>query len=151
MRISDWSSDVCSSDLGARPIFIAADEAAMRTLPDAAGYFAPELNIIQFPAWDCLPYDRSSPSLRSSSERLAALSALQAKPTGPELVVTTLAAVTQLTLTPFRIRQLTARLAPGERIDSDRLALMLAANGSRSEEQNSELQPLMRSAYDIFC
>src|SRR3546814_2428503 len=145
----------------------------MRTRAYAAGYFAPELNSSQLPAWDCLPYDRSSPSLRSSSERLAALPALQAKPTGPELVVTTLAAATQLSLTPFRIRQLTARLAPGERIDRDRLAQMLAANGYvrtdtvaetgefavrgglldlfRSEEHTSELQSLMRSSYAVFC
>jgi transcription-repair coupling factor (superfamily II helicase) len=77
----------------------------------------------------CLPYDRSSPSLRSSSERLAALHALQRKPEGPQLVVTTINAVTQRTLTPFRIRQLVARLVPGERIDRDRLALLLGANG----------------------
>ena len=114
---------------GGRAVFIAPDELAMRALADAATYFAPELQVIQFPAWDCLPYDRSSPSLRSSSERLAALSALQAKPEGPQLLVTTLAAATQRTLTPFRIRQLTARLAPGERIDRDRLATMLMANG----------------------
>jgi transcription-repair coupling factor (superfamily II helicase) len=29
--------------------------------------------MITFPAWDCLPYDRASPSLRATSERLAAL------------------------------------------------------------------------------
>src|SRR3546814_19248102 len=80
--MADLARAAGSASQGARAIFIAADEAAMRTLADAAGYFAPELNIIQFPAWDCLPSYRSSPSLRSSSERLAALSALQAKPTG---------------------------------------------------------------------
>jgi transcription-repair coupling factor (superfamily II helicase) len=37
--------------------------------------------------------------------------------------------VTQRTLTPFRLRALTARLAPGERIDRDALAALLSANG----------------------
>jgi transcription-repair coupling factor (superfamily II helicase) len=112
-----------------RAVFIAPDEAAMRAIVDAAHYFAPELETLSFPAWDCLPYDRSSPSLRASSERLAALHALQRKSDKPQLLVTTVNAATQRTLTPFRIRQLVARLAPGERIDRDKLAVLLNANG----------------------
>jgi transcription-repair coupling factor (superfamily II helicase) len=112
-----------------RAIFIAPDEAAMRAIVDAAHYFAPELETLSFPAWDCLPYDRSSPSLRSTSERLATLHALQQKAEGPQLLVTTVNAATQRTLTPFRIRQLVAKLAPGERIDLDRLTALLSANG----------------------
>jgi len=112
-----------------RAVFIAPDEAAMRAITDAAHYFAPELETLTFPAWDCLPYDRASPSLRASSERLATLHALQRKADKPQLLVTTVNAATQRTLTPFRIRQLVARLAPGERIDRDRLAALLTANG----------------------
>jgi transcription-repair coupling factor (superfamily II helicase) len=112
-----------------RAVFIAPDEAAMRHIADAAHYFAPELETLTFPAWDCLPYDRSSPSLRSSSERLAALNALQRKPDKPQLLVTTVNAATQRTLSPFRIRQLVAKLAPGERIDRDKLGELLQANG----------------------
>jgi transcription-repair coupling factor (superfamily II helicase) len=112
-----------------RAVFIAPDEGAMRAIADAAGYFAPELEVLAFPAWDCLPYDRSSPSLRATSERLATLHALQGKRDSRQLLVTTVNAATQRTLTPFRIRQLVARLAPGERIDIDRLAALLSANG----------------------
>ena len=46
------------------------DEAEMRHIADAAGFFAPELEILAFPAWGCLPYDRSLPSLRATAERL---------------------------------------------------------------------------------
>jgi len=112
-----------------RAVFVAPDEAAMRGIAEAATFFAPEIEVMQFPAWDCLPYDRASPSLRSTSERLAALHALQRKATKPQLLVTTVNAVTQRTLTPFRIRQLVATLAPGERIDRDDLATLLQANG----------------------
>jgi transcription-repair coupling factor (superfamily II helicase) len=112
-----------------RAVFIAPDEAAMRHIVDAAHYFAPELETLSFPAWDCLPYDRSSPSLRATSERLATLHALQTAAGKPQLLVTTVNAATQRTLTPFRIRQLVARLAPGERIDRDALAALLQANG----------------------
>ncbi len=112
-----------------RAVFIAPDEAAMRHVADAAHYFAPELQTLTFPAWDCLPYDRSSPSLRASSERLATLHALQRKSDKPQLLVTTVNAVTQRTLSAFRIRQLAAQLAPGERIDRERLAELLQSNG----------------------
>ena len=40
---------------GARAVFVAPDEAAMRSVADAAAFFAPELEVIEFPAWDCLP------------------------------------------------------------------------------------------------
>src|SRR3954470_13683679 len=112
-----------------RAVFVAPDEAAMRALADAATYFAPELDVLAFPAWDCLPYERSSPSLRPPAERLATLNALQRKAEQPRLIVTTVNAAAQRTLTPFRIRQLVARLAPGERIGLDRLATLLQANG----------------------
>ena len=113
----------------ARAVFIAPDEAAMRALVDSANYFAPELETLAFPAWDCLPYDRASPSLRATSERLATLHALQRRRDKPQLLVTTVNAALQRTLTPFRIRQLVARLAPGERIDIAHLTTLLAANG----------------------
>ncbi len=112
-----------------RAVYIAPDEQAMQAVADTAGWFAPELEIVGIPAWDCLPYDRASPSLRSASQRLAGLHALQAPVKGPQLVVTTVAAITQRTLTPFRVRQLVARLAPGERIAIDKLTALLTANG----------------------
>ncbi|WP_205480553.1 transcription-repair coupling factor [Sphingomonas arenae] len=114
---------------GGRAVFIVPDEAEMRALADTAPTFAPELQVITFPAWDCLPYDRASPSLRVMAERLAALQALQGKRDGPQLFIATANAATQRVLTPFRIRQLTRRLAPGERIDRDQLVTLLSANG----------------------
>ena len=53
---------------GGLTVFVAADDAEMRGLADTVPFFAPEIEVIQFPAWDCLPYDRASPSLRSGSE-----------------------------------------------------------------------------------
>ena len=110
-------------------VFIAADEAGMRAVAGTAAFFAPELDVLTYPAWDCLPYDRASPTLRVMSERLATLHALQGKSEAPRLLVTTVNAATQRTLTPFRIRQLVARLAPGERIGLDKLTGLLQANG----------------------
>lgn len=112
-----------------RAVFVAPDEQLMRAVAETAHYFAPEIEIVEIPAWDCLPYDRASPSLRTASARLAGLHALQGKPKGPQLVLTTINALTQRTLTPFRVRQLVAKLAPKERIAISRLAELLQSNG----------------------
>jgi transcription-repair coupling factor (superfamily II helicase) len=114
---------------GGRAVVITADEAAMRALAETAPIFAPDLEVVTLPAWDCLPYDRASPALRVMAERLAALERLQGKTEKPQLLVTTANAATQRLLTPFRIRQLTRRLAEGERIDRETLITLLAANG----------------------
>jgi transcription-repair coupling factor (superfamily II helicase) len=110
-------------------VFIAPDEAAARALLDAVTWFAPELETLFLPAWDCLPYDRASPTLRIGAERLATLAAL-ARPTDKaRLLVTTVNAATQRLLPPTRIAALTARIAPGERMDRDALAKLLQSNG----------------------
>jgi transcription-repair coupling factor (superfamily II helicase) len=96
-------------------VFIAPDDTALRAIMDSAA-FAPELDVIDFPAWDCLPYDRASPALSISARRLAALQKLQHKRDGtPHLLVTTINAVLQRTLTPFRIRDRPACFRPASR------------------------------------
>jgi transcription-repair coupling factor (superfamily II helicase) len=91
--------------------------------------FAPEIEVLTLPGWDCLPYDRVSPALPVMAERLATLSALQGKQSKPELLVATVSAATQRLLTPFRIRQLTRRIAEGERIEREALVEQLNALG----------------------
>ena len=123
---------------GGRAVVIAADEAAMRALADTAPLFAPEVEVLTFPAWDCLPYDRASPALRTTAERLAALSALQAGREKPQLLVTTASAVTQRVLTPFRVRQLTRRIAEGERIERETFVQQLSALGYQRADTVAE-------------
>ena len=123
---------------GGRAVIIAADETAMRALAETVPVFAPEVEVITFPAWDSLPYDRASPALRVMAERLAALNALQAKSGKPQLLVTTASAATQRVLTPFRTRQLTRRIAQGDRIDRDALVGQLNALGYQRTDTVAE-------------
>lgn len=132
-RVASGFAPLLAADLArarrGRLLWIASDDMAMPAVADAARWFAPELEVITFPAWDCLPYDRAGPSLSASSQRMAALAALQAPPSGPQLIVTTANAVTQRTLTPFRVRQLSADIRPGTRMDRDALAALLTDQG----------------------
>ena len=121
-----------------RAVIIASDETAMRALADTVPLFAPEVEVLTLPAWDCLPYDRASPALRVMAERLSALNALQQPQTGPQLVIATANGATQRVLTPFRIRQLTRRVAEGERIDREALIGQLAALGYQRSDTVAE-------------
>ena len=112
-----------------RAVFIAPDEQAMRALTDAARWFAPELQVIELPAWDCLPYDRAGPALSVSARRLSALHQLQAPGKDGQLLVTTVNAALQRVLTPFRIREAVRELKPGTRIGHDSLIALLRRQG----------------------
>ncbi|MCB2051032.1 MAG: transcription-repair coupling factor [Novosphingobium sp.] len=112
-----------------RAVFIAPDDAAMRALADAAAFFAPELEVIEFPAWDCLPYDRASPAHSVSARRLAALHRLQAGKAGSQLFITTVNALLQRVLSPFRIRESVRALKPGLEIGRESLIALLQRQG----------------------
>jgi transcription-repair coupling factor (superfamily II helicase) len=126
---ADLARAAHGSSRGGRAVAIVADEAAMRALAETVPLFAPEVDVLTLPGWDSLPYDRASPALRVMAERLATLSALQAKTDKPQLLVATASAATQRLLTSFRIRQLTRRIAEGERIDREALVGQLNALG----------------------
>ncbi len=121
-----------------RAVVIVADEAAMRALAETAPLFAPEVEVLTFPGWDCLPYDRASPALRVMAERLATLSALQADSDKPQLLVATASAAAQRVLTPFRIRQLTRSIAEGEQIKREALVEQLNALGYQRADTVAE-------------
>ena len=88
-----------------RAVIIVADEAAMRALAETAPLFAPDVEVVTLPAWDCLPYDRASPALRVMAERMATLHRLQDARQGPQLLIATANAATQRLMTPYRVRQ----------------------------------------------
>ncbi|MBA4046107.1 MAG: transcription-repair coupling factor, partial [Erythrobacter sp.] len=112
-----------------RAVFIAPDDAAMRAAAEAARFFAPEIEVITFPAWDCLPYDRASPALSISAERLAALHRLQQPGSSQQLLVTTVNAVLQRVLTPFRVRESVREFRVGTSIGHESLAALLIRQG----------------------
>ena len=42
-------------------VHVARDDRRLAALRDALAFFAPDMPVVVFPAWDCLPYDRVSP------------------------------------------------------------------------------------------
>ncbi|MEZ5679749.1 MAG: transcription-repair coupling factor [Erythrobacter sp.] len=144
-------ADLARASTG-RAVFIAPDDAAMRGIVDAAAFFAPELDVIEFPAWDSLPYDRASPALAISARRLAALHRLQTGKAKAQLVVTTANAVLQRVLTPFRIRESVREFKVGTEIGRESLSALLQRQGySRTDTVIDKGEYAVRgSIVDIF-
>ncbi len=135
---ADLARAAHGSSKGGRGVVIVADEAAMRALAETVPLFAPEVQVLTLPGWDCLPYDRASPALRVMAERLATLSALQASSDNPQLLVATASAASQRLLTPFRIRQLTRQIGEGERVEREALVGQLNALGYQRADTVAE-------------
>ena len=55
---------------------ICRDGPRMATLSRALAFFAPDIEVLEFPAWDCLPYDRVSPHAGVVAQRMTALARL---------------------------------------------------------------------------
>ncbi|MEJ2814630.1 transcription-repair coupling factor [Caulobacter sp. CCG-8] len=58
---------------GGLTAFVARDTARASAFIDALKFFAPEIETVLFPSWDCLPYDRIGPSAGVAAVRMATL------------------------------------------------------------------------------
>jgi transcription-repair coupling factor (superfamily II helicase) len=101
----------------------------------AIGFFAPQLAVLPFPAWDCLPYDRVSPKPDIESRRLATLAALArdaAKPpnsSSPKVIVTTINALLQRVPPKDVIARASFAAKNGAEVDREALVAFLSGSG----------------------
>ena len=110
-------------------LHVARDDARMARLAEAVAFVMPEAEILRFPAWDCLPYDRVSPNPALVSERIATLARLLDKPTGPRIVLTTVNALVQLVPPRSTFAGASMALAVNGTVQPEQLAAFLEANG----------------------
>ena len=83
---------------GGTVLHVARDANRLATLEEAIPFFAPDIEVLSFPAWDGVPYDRVAPNAETIAERIATLAALidrAAHPTKPLVVLTTINAALQ--------------------------------------------------------
>ncbi len=67
----------------------------MATLKAGLAFFSPAADVLEVPAWDCLPYDRVSPNGEVISRRVESLSILASGTRRPDVVLTTVNALLQ--------------------------------------------------------
>ncbi len=111
--------------------YVMSDGQRMADLEQMLGFVAPDIPVLTLPAWDCLPYDRVSPSADTSARRLAALSGLisHGKKPHPAIVLVTVNAMLQKMAPRDIIESLAFSAKPGNQIRMDDIAARLERNG----------------------
>jgi transcription-repair coupling factor (superfamily II helicase) len=103
----------------------------MAALARSLSFFAPEIEILQFPAWDCVPYDRVSPHATIVAQRMTVLSRL-ARIKGrdkPAVLLTTVNAALQRVPARDLIGKLALSAAPGNVLGMEGIVRWLELNG----------------------
>ncbi|MEP5151599.1 transcription-repair coupling factor [Planktotalea sp.] len=108
---------------------IARDDKRLVAMQDALRFFAPELPVVVFPGWDCLPYDRVSPNADISAARMATLAALVHGMPEKFILLTTLGAATQRIPAREVLREAAFSARVGGRVDEKALRNFLVRMG----------------------
>src|SRR4051794_25730417 len=110
---------------------VCRDGPRMQQLARSLEFFAPDLPVMQFPAWDCQPYDRVSPHGGILAQRLTTLARL-ARLTGsdkPLIVLTTVNAIVQRVPSRDIVAAQALSVAPGHVVPMNSIVGWLEHNG----------------------
>ena len=145
-RVADGAEGLVLADLAraiaAKPkapatslLVVCRDGSRMAQLSRALGFFAPDIGVLEFPAWDCQPYDRASPHAGLMAQRMTALSRLahlkeQAGPQSrPSILLATVNAVVQRVPARAVVAGQGLSAAPGNVLAMDGIVRWLELNG----------------------
>jgi transcription-repair coupling factor (superfamily II helicase) len=109
-------------------LHIARDDMRMENLAELVQYFAPEIEVITFPAWDCLPYDRVSPNPDILSTRMTSLIKIL-NPQKKKVIISTINAITQRIPAQETIKSASFKTSVGAAINTAELTTYLTHNG----------------------
>ncbi|MFN3523071.1 MAG: transcription-repair coupling factor [Phenylobacterium sp.] len=116
---------------GGLSVFVARDGSRLSAFVDAFAFFAPEIEVLQFPSWDCLPYDRVGPSPGVAARRMTTLARLAQglEPGRPVLLATTVPALMQRTPPRSAIKDASYSARVGNVVEIADLERYFAVNG----------------------
>jgi transcription-repair coupling factor (superfamily II helicase) len=111
-------------------LHIARDDQRLEAMRTALAFFAPDAEVLVFPAWDCVPYDRVSPDPEISARRITTLARLaRLKQSKPLIILTTVNAALQRVLPREYMLKAPVRISSGAHIGMDVIAERLEAAG----------------------
>ncbi|MFD2207506.1 transcription-repair coupling factor [Kiloniella antarctica] len=128
-------------ELAPRPVLhIALDDNRLAVLAELLQFFAPNLEVIEIPAWDCLPYDRVSPHKDILAARIDAFAKLLATPTPKtgRLILTTISSSLQRVPPRELFKNRTLVASPGVEIKTEQLLKFFSTNGYLRADTVSE-------------
>ena len=112
-----------------RVLVVCRDAERMAAFERALAFFAPELSVLTFPAWDCLPYDRVSPNAAVAARRMATLAKLARAGGGSGIVLATINALLQRAVARETVAAQSLMLAPGNVRPMEEIVGWLEQNG----------------------
>ncbi len=112
-------------------LHIARDSTRGERFASIVRFARPDVTTLSLPAWDCLPYDRVSPTTDVMAQRVEALAALADGAKAPLLVTVTVNAILQYVPPPEVLRAARVDVGAGDRIDRDGLIARLEGLGYR--------------------
>ena len=114
---------------GAPVLHIARDDRRLTEMQAALAFYAPDMPVVVFPAWDCLPYDRVSPNADICAARMATLAALAHGMPKQFVLLTTLNAATQRVPARGLLKEASFTARVNSRIDEAALKQYLVRMG----------------------
>ena len=108
---------------------VARDDKRLAAMQAALAFFSPDMPVIVFPGWDCLPYDRVSPNADISATRMATLAGLVHGMPEKFVLLTTMAAATQRVPARSLLRDAAFKARVNDRIDEKGLRNFLVRMG----------------------
>lgn len=126
-------AEIATSSPGRPVIHVSSDDKRLSAVSEALESFAPTVPFLEFPAWDCLPYDRVSPNPDVTGRRLHTLIRLNnrrdSKISSPLIVLTTVNAVLQKVPSQHLFKNLVFKARTGTSISVGSLSKFLMSNG----------------------
>jgi len=133
-------------------VYVASSERRADEIGRALRAFAPDVEVLVLPPWDCLPYDRASPSREAMGRRMAVLARLDEVADGPRVLVTSIEALLQKIPPAKATRSAFLRLRKGEALDRDALQAFAERTGYVFDDRIDEPGEIaiLGTVVDIF-
>ncbi len=139
-------------------VMVAENDVQLENLMVQVQFFAPDIlenfEIINFPAWDCLPYDRASPKAFIANSRIKALyQIINRNQTKKLLVFTTVNAVLQKLVLPQNLRNYGLKIQAKSKISIKQLTdFLITSSYVRSASANAAGEFAIRGGIvDFVC
>ncbi len=113
-------------------LHVSRDDGHMAAVAETLAACAPDIEILDYPAWDCVPYDRVSPHADIMARRIDTLIRLASGPRGGDsgrVVLTTIAAILQRVPPRESLENAGLMISKGDAVIVETLLGRLDANG----------------------
>lgn len=126
----NFQNNSANKSLNRDLLFIAKSDMEMEIIANQIKFFSPQLQILNFLAWDCMPFDRASPRMQIMASRIRTLHRLTSRKENENfLVITSVNAILQKILPPSQIKNMGISLQTGSKASITEVAEFLIKQG----------------------